>query len=106
MNQTHKHPHSQHLRDRSDQLIDALEALPAPQTLSDILRHARALMVLDRLLTQLWKTPSTRGAKTEVEDDAEVTPLNRQQRRALAAQERAAKPPSCISQAPPLQATG
>ncbi|HVZ28954.1 MAG TPA: hypothetical protein VG839_01080 [Asticcacaulis sp.] len=95
MNQTDKHPHSPRLRDRSDQLIQALEALPAPQTLSDILQHTRALIALDRLLTQLWKAPSTRGAKAEpaaVEDAPETAaPLNRQQRRAQAAQDRAAR---------------
>lgn len=98
MNQTDKHPHSQSLRNRGDQLIQALEALPAPQTLGDILRHARALMAVDRLLTQLWKAPSMRAAKAEAAD-VEAVPLNRQQRRALAAQDRttrdrATKPPT------------
>lgn len=96
MNQTDKHPHSQTLRDRGDQLIQALEALPAPQTLGDILRHARALMALDRLLAQLWKAPSARVAKANAESaateaDETAAPLNRQQRRAQAARERAVK---------------
>jgi hypothetical protein len=108
MNPAQKHPHSQTLRDRSDQLIQALEALPAPQTLGDILRHARALMALDRLLTQLWKAPSARAAKADAATDSladeTAAPLNRQQRRAQAARERIAKPPSAFSQSPPLQA--
>jgi hypothetical protein len=100
MNQTHKHPHSQHLRDRSEQLIQALDALPAPQSLADILRHARALMTLDRLLTQLWKTPPARSAKAEaVATDDVAVPLNRQQRRAQAARDRAVKPPALWRQA-------
>lgn len=113
MNQTHRHPHSQTLRDRSDQLIEALEALPAPETVDDILRHTRAVMALDRLLTQLWKALSARQAETAHAADAaadadvsEATPLNRQQRRAQAARDRAVKPPSYASQSLPLQASG
>jgi hypothetical protein len=105
MTQTDMHPHRSDLRRRADRLIAALDAAPAPQTLPDIIRTARALMIIDRLLTQLWKTPSAKPARqpasppdARADDTAIATagatpPLNRHQRRQQAAQDRSAPPP-------------
>jgi len=102
--QTQTHPHRPDLRRRAERLIAALDATPAPQTLPDIMRAARTLMVIDRLLSQLWKTPPVKSGRQPmaepvdvaltVPDDARsrdiaTTPsLNRHQRRLQAAQER------------------
>ena len=107
---TDTHPHRPDLRHRAERLIAALDAAPAPQTLPDIMRAARALIVIDRLLTQLWKTPPAKTgrqpmtklgagatAAEPLPDDAGRTilpvmtvtpPLNRHQRRLQAAQGR------------------
>lgn len=110
---TDTHPHRFDLRRRADRLISALDAVPAPQTLPDIMRAARALMIIDRLLSQLWRMPTAKSARQPVaevcdapladslSDDAgrarppvmAVTPpLNRHQRRLQAAQDRSARP--------------
>lgn len=111
MNQSHTplpaHPDRQRLRQRAEQLIAAFEATSS-QTVSEITRAARALIVLDRMLVQLWtepgdkpvrrskSTPPNAPAKEE-ETPSEETgsaplPLNRQQRRAQAARTRATPP--------------
>jgi hypothetical protein len=90
------------MRDRAQALIATFDALPAPQTLTDMLRAARLLMALDRLLTQLWKMPADKAGHKhvattepepapETETDSAPTSLNRQQRRALEARNKAAK---------------
>ncbi|CAL4868731.1 hypothetical protein MMA231_03020 [Asticcacaulis sp. MM231] len=59
-------PDRQRLRQRAAQLIAAFEAT-SPQTVTEITRAARALIVLDRMLTQLWAEPGdtpVRRAKT------------------------------------------
>jgi hypothetical protein len=104
---TDTHPHRPDLRRRAERLIAALDAVPAPQTLTDIIRAARALMIIDRLLGQLWKTPPAKSARqpvTAVAPDASpddtdmaivraaVPPPNRHQRRLQAARERSARP--------------
>ena len=106
MPMTQTHPHRPDLRRRAERLIAALDATTAPQTLPDIMRAARTLMAIDRLLTQLWKTPAKAGrqeAGTQktpthdgLSDDTGRTiapataapPLNRHQRRQQAAQGR------------------
>jgi len=105
MTQTDTHPHRADLRRRADRLIAALDAAPAPQTLPDIIRAARALMIIDRLLGQLWKTPPAKPVQHPVsppnalaDDTAMATadataPLNRHQRRQQAAQDRSPRPP-------------
>jgi hypothetical protein len=117
MTQTDTHPHRSDLRRRADQLIAALDAMPAPQTLPDIMRTARALMVIDRLLSQLWKiraakpgrqsiteTPTVPSADSLPDDVGTTTPpvmatvtaatppLNRHQRRLQAARDRSIRP--------------
>ena len=111
---TDTHPHRPDLRQRAERLIAALDTAPAPQTLPDIMRAARTLMVIDRLLTQLWKTPPAKAARQPMSepgagataaeplpDDAGRTilpaivappPLNRHQRRLQAARDRNARP--------------
>ncbi|MFT4074044.1 MAG: hypothetical protein QM647_00840 [Asticcacaulis sp.] len=99
MTQTDIHPDRPAMRDRAKALIAGFDALPAPQTLSDMLRTARLLMALDRLLTQLWKTPAEKTAGKTPQDtplparkaEEAPQPLNRQQRRALDAQNKAAR---------------
>ena len=104
MTQTQTHPHRHDLRRRAERLIAALDATPAPQTLPDIMRAARTLMVIDRLLTQLWKTPPVKSGRQPMAEPVDVAPtvpddarsrdiattpsLNRHQRRLQAAQER------------------
>lgn len=112
MTQTDTHPHRSDLRRRADRLLTALDAAPTPQTLPDIMRTARALMIIDRLLTQLWKTaPAKSGRQPVSTADAADTaplpdetpgtapsamaaapPLNRHQRRQQAARDRGAHP--------------
>jgi hypothetical protein len=98
------HPDRQRLHQRAEQLIAAFEET-APQTVTEITRAARALIVLDRMLVQLWtepgdkparrgkstppSAPATNEAPEEEETDTAPLPLNRQQRRALAARTRA-----------------
>jgi hypothetical protein len=97
MTQIQTHPDRQAMRDRAQALIASFDALPAPQTLTDMLRTARLLMALDRLLTHLWKAPadktlSTRAAMTAgkaPDSETPPQPLNRQQRRALDARNKA-----------------
>ncbi|HTN41062.1 MAG TPA: hypothetical protein VLZ84_07925 [Asticcacaulis sp.] len=111
---TDTHPYRPDLRHRAERLIAALDAAPAPRTLPDIMRAARTLIVIDRLLTQLWKTPPARSgrqpmtkpgagatAAEPLPDDAGRTilpvmavtpPLNRHQRRLQAARDRSARP--------------
>jgi hypothetical protein len=99
------HPNCQAMRDHAEAQIASFAALPAPQTLTDMLRTARLLMALDRTLTQLWKVPADMAANkmTGVRAERPATtaeppatadlaatempsnPLNRQQRRALEA---------------------
>lgn len=68
------------------------------------MRAARTLMVIDRLLTQLWKTPPVKSGRQPMAEPVDVAPtvpddartpdiattppLNRHQRRLQAAQER------------------
>ena len=99
---TDTHPHRSDLRRRADRLIAALDAVPAPQTLPDIMRAARALMVIDRLLSQLWTTTPAKSGRqpvTAVVPDAPpdtdmatvmpaAPPPNRHQRRLQAARDR------------------
>lgn len=89
------------MRDRAQALIAAFDARPAPQTLSDMLCAARLLMVLDRLLTQLWKMPADKAvgrcatAEAEPAPETDIAlPLNRQQRRALEARNKTVRGPS------------
>ncbi|WP_303831057.1 hypothetical protein [Asticcacaulis taihuensis] len=102
--QTQAHPHRPDLRRRAERLIAALDATPVPQTLPDIMRAARTLMVIDRLLSQLWKTPPVKSGRQPMAEPVDVAPtvpddapspdiattppLNRHQRRLQAAQER------------------
>ena len=105
------HPHRPDLRRRAERLIAALDVTPAPHTLPDIMRAARTLMVIDRLLTQLWKAPPARsgrhtagtqnmsdhdGLSADVAEPAPAVlvtpPLNRHQRRLQAAQARSIRP--------------
>ena len=114
MDMTQIHPHRSDLRRRADRLIAALDTAPAPQTLPDIMRAARALMVIDRLLSQLWATAPAKSGRHPVNtvapdappdalspDDTTLAtvrpatpPLNRHQRRQQAAQDRSARPDS------------
>ena len=110
---TQPHPHRTDLRRRADRLIAALDTTPAPQTLPDIMRAARALMVIDRLLGQLWATAPAKSGRQPVNTAAPDAPdasspddtamatartttpvLNRHQRRQQAAQDRSARPDS------------
>lgn len=114
--QTQAHPHRPDLRRRAERLISALDDTPAPQTLTDIIRAARTLMVIDRLLTQLWKTspvkserppavsqaaPADGGHSDDTAEPAlaafDAPPLNRHQRRLKAAQERHVRHDSDLS---------
>lgn len=107
---TDTHPHRPDLRRRADRLLAALDAAPAPQTLPDIIRSARALMIIDRLLGQLWTAlparsgrrptgePADAAPTDPVPDDthtpvtANAQPPNRHQRRQQAAQSRGTRP--------------
>jgi len=113
MTSTDPHPHRSDLRRRADRLIAALDTAPAPQTLPDIMRAARALMIIDRLLSQLWTAAPTKSGRQPVppiapeappEDTTGTAPpvmetvktapppLNRHQRRLQAARDRNARP--------------
>ena len=102
---TAPHPHRADLRRRADRLIAALDTTPAPQTLPDIMRAARTLMVIDRLLSQLWATPPAKSGRQPIAEPTDASPddtdmatvtaatptLNRHQRRLQAAQDRNAR---------------
>lgn len=119
--QIQAHPHRPDLRRRAERLLAALDATPAPQTLPDIMRAARALMVIDRLLTQLWKSPTAKSGRQAMAEPMDVAPTvpddagsddacktlppvagatpppNRHQRRLQAAQGRNVQPDSDLS---------
>ncbi|MCR6658344.1 MAG: hypothetical protein NVV72_02995 [Asticcacaulis sp.] len=116
--QIQAHPHRPDLRRRAERLIAALDATPAPQTLSDIMRAARTLMVIDRLLTQLWPTPTAKSGRQPMAEPVDVAPtvpddnrtpdiatpppLNRHQRRLQAAQERHVRTDAPLSAVKPV----
>ena len=122
---TDTHPHRPDLRQRAERLIAALDTAPAPQTLPDIMRAARTLILIDRLLTQLWKTPPAKSGRPPMADPgagataaeplpdeagrtilpaiAVTPPLNRHQRRLQAARDRCVRPDA---DAHPHQDTG
>lgn len=82
------------LRQRADAILDALLNAPKPETYAEIIRAARAVLVVDKMLRQLWPADEMEDAGEAQPDEATAVtrpaPLNRQQRRAKAARERVA----------------
>ncbi len=105
MTQTCPSPNRPRLRDHAEKLLAAFESATPPQTYAEILRATRTLMAIDRLMTQLWKTPGEKTAPRILPDDtmpvtdevagmdvsspeAPSYPPNRHQRRAQASHDR------------------
>ncbi|MGZ3305453.1 MAG: hypothetical protein ACXU8U_06295 [Asticcacaulis sp.] len=87
----------QRLRARARLLLDAFEATTLPETCADILRAARTLMAIDRMLAQLDRNEARAQAASAPHQAPGIAaaaqtppappsvPLNRHQRRAAAA---------------------
>lgn len=82
----------QALRQRAQIILDALEAAARPETYAEIIRAARAVMVVGKMMQQLWPEDDQTETEEAAADSAPAVsrPLNRHERRAEAAQQRSA----------------
>ena len=102
------------LRVQADALLNAFEAAPAPETYADILKATRTLMAIDRMLVQMARHEAKEVAEVAAQETdipaassrpdepalaPALAPVNRKQRRILAALQRKAFGPDDIFEA-------